>query len=475
MKNVQKFFKMKRNIISDKKMNRCFSFSPKSKRVSIDRLNSKESLSNKSLLKNFPKSKVLQINYNGVETKIPKIKFYKMKNIDLSQLKAYKKEIEELIRQKKIYMERENNICNEETLDLIANLKEKEYRDIIIKLQKRIINKKVKKKEIYDHYKIILNIVKDIENKISSDFQYYRNMTENRINSNINEINLYYEKKFAKTTEFSDYLVFKFNEIISKMEIIIKSYKLLNKQIINFNEENSHLKKKLKQINEINNKLCFDYKIKERNKFITESSFEKKSQKLIFYKKLKNISSKKFNDRKSKKTNLFNNNTFLNNDINNGQTYYTSNNINLLTNKTTNKNNLILFSSNCLSTSNISNINKEKSKEKKELNYIDKLKNKIKILKYKINQMKNKENKTKNPFYDLIIKIFQDLSKEEDINTKYKNNNKKIISSQNYKFRNKFINKLLTDVRLYKILNSKNLEGINYFKINLFNQDKNNK
>jgi len=41
-----------------------------------------------------------------------------MKNIDLSQLKAYKKEIEELIRQKKIYMERENNICNEETLDL---------------------------------------------------------------------------------------------------------------------------------------------------------------------------------------------------------------------------------------------------------------------------------------------------------------------------------------------------------------------
>ena len=296
-----------------------------------------------------------------------------MKNIDLSQLKAYKKEIEELIRQKKIYMERENNICNEETLDLIANLKEKEYRDIIIKLQKRIINKKVKKKEIYDHYKIILNIVKDIENKISSDFQYYRNMTENRINSNINEINLYYEKKFAKTTEFSDYLVFKFNEIISKMEIIIKSYKLLNKQIINFNEENSHLKKKLKQINEINNKLCFDYKIKERNKFITESSFEKKSQKLIFYKKLKNISSKKFNDRKNKKTNLFNNNTFLNNDINNGQTYYTSNNINLLTNKTTNKNSLILFSSNCLSTSNISNINKEKSKEKKELNYIDKL------------------------------------------------------------------------------------------------------
>ena len=222
MKNVQKFFKMKRNIISDKKMNRCFSFSPKSKRVSIDRLNSKESLSNKSLLKNFPKSKVLQINYNGVETKIPKIKFYKMKNIDLSQLKAYKKEIEELIRQKKIYMERENNICNEETLDLIANLKEKEYRDIIIKLQKRIINKKVKKKEIYEHYKIILNIVKDIENKISSDFQYYRNMTENRINSNINEINLYYEKKFAKTTEFSDYLVFKLNEIISKMEIIIK-------------------------------------------------------------------------------------------------------------------------------------------------------------------------------------------------------------------------------------------------------------
>ena len=259
------------------------------------------------------------------------------------------------------------------------------------------------------------------------------------------------------------------------MEIIIKSYKLLTKQIINFNEETSHLKKKLKQINEINNKLCFDYKIKERNKFITESSFEKKSQKLIFYKKLKNISSKKFNDRKNKKTNLFNNNTFLNNDINNGQTYYTSNNINLLTNKTTNKNNLILFSSNCLSTSNISNINKEKSKEKKELNYIDKLKNKIKILKYKINQMKNKENKTKNPFYDLIIKIFQDLSKEEDINTKYKNNNKKIISSQNYKFRNKFINKLLTDVRLYKILNSKNLEGINYFKINLFNQDKNNK
>ena len=126
-------------------------------------------------------------------------------------------------------------------------------------------------------------------------------------------------------------------------------------------------------------------------------------------------------------------------------------------------------------TSSISS--REKSNGKinlKENNYINKLKNKIKILKIKIRQIKEKQNLPKNAFYDLINKIMKKISEEEsdiiidDIYYQFLNDNMKIFPYQSYKIRKRFVDYLFVDVNLYKILNSKNLKGINYFKFGFF-------
>ena len=85
-------------------------------------------------------------------------------------------------------------------------------------------------------------------------------------------------------------------------------------------------------------------------------------------------------------------------------------------------------------------------------------------------------NKPKNAFYNLIIKIMKQLNEEQNekvidnIDYKLLNENMKMFPSQNYNTRKKFLVQLLMDINLYKILNSKNLEGISYFKFNLFEQ-----
>ena len=76
-----------------------------------------------------------------------------MKNVDISKLLAQRKEKIKLIKQKKIFMEKENNIFNKEKIDLISSLKEKEYRKENINIQKKIINIKEQKNELYDNYK----------------------------------------------------------------------------------------------------------------------------------------------------------------------------------------------------------------------------------------------------------------------------------------------------------------------------------
>ena len=165
------------------------------------------------------------------------------------------------------------------------------------------------------------------------------------------------------------------------------------------------------------------------------------------------------------------------------QTYYTSNNANLLTNRNNSKSNILSFSftnnSPSLSFSSIYN-NQEKSKENienkniREINYIKKLKERIKIFKIKLMRLREGQTKSKNSFYELIIKIMNQIKDEESdiiinkIDNKLLNENMKMFPYHSFKVRKKFIEKLFENVNLYKILNSKNLEGIKYFEKNIF-------
>ena len=111
----------------------------------------------------------------------------------------------------------------------------------------------------------------------------------------------------------------------------------------------------------------------------------------------------------------------------------------------------------------------------KEINYINKLKNKIKILKNKVNQLKLQQNKPINTYYNLIMKIINQIYKEEDnivvnnINYKFLGEHMRLFPYQNLRLRKKFMNYILGDNELFKIYNTYNthnttdLETINDF------------
>ena len=474
---------LRKKLINYNEPSKYFSFSNTDRYKSKNKVNLTKFINNQTLIRNNERRKsTIQINYKGSTTKVSKVDYYKMKNVDITKLAAYKKEIIELIKQKKLFAEKEYNIFNAEKMDLISKLKEEEYRREIRNLQKKLLFKNEQKNELYQYYGFILLIIKDIEKKITSESEKQRQTIENIINSDINELDIDFEKKFNKKCELSDYLVYNIKELIEKMNIILNSHQALIDKRKGYNQENIILKKKIKDMNKINNNICKKIKnIKEcLNKKENDSINEADKLLSLFYKKIQNNTGKKYIDRVNKgKNQILGRKILLNNEINIGQTFYTSNNMNLLTNKSNSKNNILSLSNNLLSITNTSLQNQENSNDKiniKEINYINRLKNSIKSLKTKIKQMKMNINKPKNAFYNLIIKIMKQLNEEQNekvidnIDYKLLNENMKMFPSQNYNIRKKFLDQLLMDINLYKILNSKNLEGISYFKFNLFEQ-----
>ena len=479
--SVSKLLSLKKELIIDKKPERFFSFSISNKYVSANKINIFKSITNKSLTKkNNNKNRTIKINYKGKIIHVPKIDYYKMKIIDIGKLKAHKKVNKELIKQKKLFMESEDYIFNKDKIDLISKLKEKEYRNEITNLQREILNKDNHKKEIYTCYNIILLIVKDIADKLISDMENNKEETENRIKL----LDEKFQDKFDIECELSDFLFHKLKDLIGKMNIILNDFEKVNQKIRYCNKNNLILKKKLNDLNYINRNLCLHIKRKqmENNKIENDSNNEEENQKSTFYRKINNntinrniLRGKEYNTIMAKKI-------LKNIDINTGQTNLTSNNTNTLTNRSTNKNNKFSFSSNFLSITSTSLQNNDSSRQKiniKEINYINNLKNKIENLrkKIKIKQKKIEESRPKNAIYDLIIKIMNQVKKDESdvvvnkINNKLLNDSMKILPYQNIKVRNKFMDKLLGDIELYKIFNSKNLKGINYFDPKLFRKD----
>ena len=477
---------IKNKLIKDSRPSQNFSLSNIDKSILNNELNISKTISTKSLIRNSQNTNsTIEINYKGNVTSVSKKNFYKMKHVDIGKLKAHKKENIELIKQKKLFMKKEENVYDIDKINLISQLKEKAYREVITKLQKNILNKKHKKNEIIDYYKLILDIIKNITNQIFSEFEYCEKFTEKRINSDINKLNNDFQNQFDKNCEFSDILFVRIKELIIKMEIIIISYNKLNDMINYYNKENLKLKQQINDMNDINNSLSRKIKQKkiEINKIGNDSIKEEEKQKDLFFQKLKNRINKKYIVRENKINKISNKKMLSYNNNNIIQTYYTSNNANLLTNRNNSKSNILSFSftnnSPSLSFSSIYN-NQEKSKENienkniREINYIKKLKERIKIFKIKLMRLREGQTKSKNSFYELIIKIMNQIKDEESdiiinkIDNKLLNENMKMFPYHSFKVRKKFIEKLFENVNLYKILNSKNLEGIKYFEKNIF-------
>lgn len=484
MKNKNKGLKilsLKKKLIIDKNKPNYFSFTSANKTLSKNDLNKSKSKNNSlTKKKNNTYQNQIKIKYKGISTNVPKSDFYKMKNVDISKLIEGKFQKIELIKQKKIYMEKENDLFNTNYIDLMSELKEKEYREEIRNLQMKLFDRNLTKKEILLYFDILSKIVKEVATKITSDIENEKRLTKHKINFHINQLDVDFEKTFDKNCEFSDYFFHKLKELIKKICIIINNYQKLKERIENHNKENVILKKKLRDLNYINNNICMQLKKKERekNNCNEEENFndEEKKQQILIYKKINNSFKINFKNKNREDHKIIRKKFLLNNDTNIGQhqTYYTSNNMNLLTSRS-NYNNLFSLSNNILSVSSTSFKNQDTSIEKiknKEIIYINNLKNKIKILKNKVNQLKLQQNKPINTYYNLIMKIINQIYKEEDnivvnnINYKLLGDHMRLFPYQNLRLRKKFMNYILGDNELYKIYNThntKDLETINDF------------
>ena len=161
-----------------------------------------------NIRKNFVK-----IKNKGNPIFIPKKEFYKMKNLDLGQLKSYKNEKKEILKQKQIFLEKVNSIYNTDVIDLISEDKEKEYRKGISNIQSELRNKKlIKKEELKNFYSNILNSVKNLKEQINYEKNKRINDVNERINININVFNKKQEKALDKKLESLNIVMFELKE-----------------------------------------------------------------------------------------------------------------------------------------------------------------------------------------------------------------------------------------------------------------------
>ena len=473
----KKILSLKKKLIIDKKRPNYFSYTNINREYSKNDLNKSKSTYNSLTKKNNNNNKYqnkIKIKYKGISTNIPKSDFYKLKNVDISQLLAIKFQKKELIKQKILFIEKEREIFNEKNIDLINKLKEKEYREEIKNLQMKLYDKNLTKKEIFFYFDAILKNIKEISSKINSDIEMDKEITDNKINFGLNQLDEDFFEEFDKNCEFSDYFLHKLKYLIVKINIIIKNHRILDERIKAYNKENIILKKKLSDLDYINNNICMHLKKKKNEKYkhLIEKSFsdEEKEQKELIYKKVNNLFKRNIFKEHRESNKLLRNKFLLNNDmnINLGQTNPTSNNIL----STRSSNYKLSLSNNIISSSSPSVQNQEISSEKiraKEIKYINYLKNKIKNLKNKVNLLKLGQNKPKNKYYNLILKIINQIYKDEEnivvnkINYKLLNNDMKIFPYQNLRFRNKFLNYLFGDNELYNIFQSEKQEEINEF------------
>ena len=426
-------------------------------------------------------NKFIKIKNKGSQIFIPKNEFYKMKDIDLSQLKAYKNEKKEIIKQKKIFLEKINNIYNTNIIDIISENKEKEYRKSIVNIQNEIRKKKlIKKEEIKNFYFNILITIKNIKEQINYEKKLRINDINKRINSDINQINILQEKKLDEKLEKINIIMNELKVLIKKMEIIIKDYKIVKDNIDIYIKENINLKKKIKKQNEINKKIIFDIKLKEKNKKIENNNIKKinNNRKNIKTKRknsdiLKKVKGLSYNNSAIYQTNCSTNNIDLLSKRNKNNTFNCDLNnsyINMIATNNYNSTSFISFNNKGKKQENKENINNKEKKIIKNLtNNIENLKNKINMIKKKLN-----EDIPQNPFYSLLKNFVQNLKNEEsdsviyNIDNKLLTDNMRIFPYQSKVFRQIFMGRFFNNKNLYQVYIKELLKSDAIFNKNIF-------
>ena len=443
--------------------------------------------------KNFVK-----IKNKGNPIFIPKKEFYKMKNLDLSQLKSYKNEKKEILKQKQIFLEKVNSIYNTDVIDLISEDKEKEYRKGISNIQIELRNKKlIKKEELKNFYSTILNSVKNLKEQINYEKNKRINDVNERIDININVFNKKHEKALDKKLESLNIVMFELKELIRKMENINKDYKKVKENVDIYIIQNAILKQNIQKQNEINKKLVLEMKSRE-NKKMSESSKNNAS----YFKKIKN-------DRKRENKNINKDNSDIlkrikklshnfsnNNNSTINQTNCTTNNINFLSKRNKsiihcdsnsyrniistnycNSSSFMTFNAKMKEQDNKDKINnKEKNIIKNLGNHLERWKNKLNLIKKKLN-----EEIPQNPIYSYIENIIQNFKKEEsdsvlyNIDNKLLTNNMRIFPYQSKIFRQIFMTRLFNDKNLYQIYLKQKTSGDSIFNKNIFDAPKKSK
>ena len=126
-----------------------------------------KSPSAKKLEETKDKEKYIKLRFHGKEKKVKFEEFMYVKNLDKQKLQATKDSMIQMMKRKVEFHKNQLEVYNMNILNKISIEREEELRETVVNLQNEIRkNKKKKKTEIEDLYKIIVEDINQIYEKI---------------------------------------------------------------------------------------------------------------------------------------------------------------------------------------------------------------------------------------------------------------------------------------------------------------------
>lgn len=428
--------------------------------------------------KHSAKNKFIKLRIHGVEKKVNYDEYLSVKNLDLAKLDSIKDSLIQIIKGKKEFYKNQDCIYDMKLLKNIAERREKEFRESIVKLHNNIRNRiKTTDSDNIEFFKSILEQTKNIYQQVDDEIETRKIEILNKIIINIDDCahkqNNILDKKIKEQNDMYEYFQMSTNEMkdminnylsitnrIKEYKSSIYDYgKKIVKEKIKYEYITTLMKECKLNISKITEKIN-EYK-KENDNPLNKSINDKKKH--IKYRTLDIESSRIKDIFQSKKNNNFVLPSFISTTTND------NNNLNTI-NSNKNNNNLngisITYSNNCTVNDTINNIRNLSRKLLNSSNSTDYYSRNKKNQKHNLFRLKNYKYDHTN-----IFSILNNNLEETEPNLLEKNiiytTNKEIKAyKENTKNLLKLMDKNIPDNNLYLAIKA----IINYLKNDNTNQ-----